>query len=42
MSIEVQRPKWSRTMQIKAWSLGNDYSFILINAPARDYGTVFL
>ena len=29
-------------MDIKAWSLGNDYSFILINAPARDKGTVFL
>ena len=42
MSIEVQRPKWSRTMEIKAWSLGNEYSFILINAPARDKGTVFL
>lgn len=42
MSIEVQRPKWSRTIDIKAWSLGNDYSFILINAPARDKGTVFL
>ena len=42
MSIEVKRPKWSRTMDIKAWSLGNDYSFILINAPARDKGTVFL
>lgn len=42
MSIEVQRPKWSRTMEIKAWSLGSDYSFILINAPSRDKGTVFL
>ena len=42
MIIKVQRPKWSRTMEIKAWSLGNDYSFILINAPARDKGTVFL
>ena len=42
MSIEVKRPKWSRTIEIKAWSLGNDYSFILINSPARDKGTVFL
>lgn len=42
MSIEVKRTKWSRTMDIKAWSLGNDYSFILISAPARDKGTVFL
>jgi outer membrane lipoprotein-sorting protein len=42
MSIEVQRPKWSRTMEIKAWSLGTEYSFILIQAPSRDKGTVFL
>jgi len=42
MSIEVQRPKWSRTMEIKVWSLGTEYSFILIQAPSRDKGTVFL
>lgn len=42
MSIEIQRPKWSRTMEIKAWSLGSNYSFILIQAPSRDKGTVFL
>ena len=42
MSIEVKRPKWSRTMEIKAWALVNYYSFILINAPARDKCTVFL
>ena len=42
MSIEIQRPKWSRTMEIKAWSLGTKYSFILIQAPSRDKGTVFL
>ena len=42
MTIEIQRPKWSRTMEIKAWSLGSDYSFILIQAPSRDKGSVFL
>lgn len=42
MSIEIKRPKWSRKMEIKAWSLGTDYSFILIQSPSRDKGTVFL
>jgi outer membrane lipoprotein-sorting protein len=42
MSIKIERPKWSRTMEIKAWSLGSEYSFILVQAPARDKGTVFL
>ncbi len=42
ISIEVMRPKWSRTMDIKVWSLGADYSFILLEAPSRDKGTVFL
>jgi len=42
MTIEIQRSKWSRTMEIKAWSLGNEFSFILVESPARDKGTVFL
>ena len=41
MSIEVKRPKWSRTMDIKAWSLGNDYSFILISAPLEIREPIF-
>lgn len=42
MSIEVQRPSWSRNMNIKAWAKGTDLSLILIESPARDKGTVFL
>jgi outer membrane lipoprotein-sorting protein len=42
MTIEIQRPKWTRTMEIKAWSLGSEYSFIFIQAPSRDKGSVFL
>jgi outer membrane lipoprotein-sorting protein len=42
MTIEIQRPKWTRTMEIKAWALGSEYSFILIQAPSRDKGSVFL
>jgi len=42
LSIEVIRPKWSRTIEVKTWSLGNEYSMILLLAPARDKGSVFL
>ncbi len=42
ISIEVKRPKWSRMIDIKIWSLGTEYSFILLEAPSRDKGSVFL
>lgn len=42
ISIEVQRPSWSRNMSIKAWAKGTELSLILIQSPARDKGTVFL
>lgn len=42
MTIEIVRPKWTREMQMKSWSLGDDLSMILLTAPARDKGTVFL
>jgi len=42
LTIEIVRPTWSREMKVKTWSLTNDFSMILITAPARDKGTVFL
>ena len=42
IEINIQRPKWTRTMNIKTWSKGSKYSMSLITAPARDRGTVFL
>ena len=42
MIITVVRPAWSREMHIKAWSMGTDFSLILITDPARDKGTAFL
>ena len=42
ISIEIQRPKWTRTMDLKTWSKGTKYSMTLVTAPARDQGTVFL
>ena len=40
--MTIIRPDWSRQISMKVWSKGDDYSLILITAPARDKGTTFL
>ncbi|MFD2531667.1 outer membrane lipoprotein-sorting protein [Gracilimonas halophila] len=40
--MTIVRPDWQRTISMKSWSRGTDYSLILITAPARDDGTAFL
>lgn len=42
MKMTIIRPTWTREMSMKVWSLGDDYSLILVTAPARDKGTAFL
>lgn len=42
MSIVTTRPKWTRTMELKSWTKGNDLALILIQKPAKDKGIVFL
>lgn len=42
MSMTIVRPSWSREVTMKAWTKGSELSLILITAPARDKGTVFL
>ena len=42
MSMTIVRPKWSRTVEMKMWSKGSDYSMVLITAPAKEKGQVFL
>lgn len=42
MKMTIVRPKWSREIQMKTWSKGDEYSLILITGPARDKGTAFL
>ncbi|MBL4585831.1 MAG: outer membrane lipoprotein-sorting protein [Flavobacteriales bacterium] len=42
MTIQIIRPKWSREMSMKSWTLGTEYSLILITSPAKEKGTVFL
>jgi len=42
MSMTIQRPSWSRTVEMKSWTLGTEYSMIYITAPAKERGQVFL
>lgn len=42
ITIITVRPKWTRSMDIKAWTKGNDHALILVKAPAKDKGTAFL
>lgn len=42
LEITIVRPKYTRTMVIKSWNKGDQYALMLVTAPARDKGTVFL
>ena len=42
MTMTTVRPRYTREITMKGWSLGNEFSLILITAPARDNGTSFL
>ena len=42
MTIEIIRPTWKRSLSVKSWSKGEDYSLSVITAPANDAGTIFL
>ena len=42
MTMQIIRPSWERSVSMKAWSRGTDYSLILITAPARDEGSAYL
>lgn len=42
MTMTVVRPDWTRTISMKTWSKGREYSLVIITAPARDKGQVFL
>ncbi|CAN5121184.1 hypothetical protein BH23BAC3_BH23BAC3_18220 [soil metagenome] len=42
MTMTIERPRYTRDVSMKAWALGEDFSLILITAPARDQGTTYL
>jgi outer membrane lipoprotein-sorting protein len=42
MTIQTVRPTWTRELKLKTWSKGTNQAMILITAPAKENGTVFL
>ena len=42
LEMQIIRPTWSRTISMKSWSNGLDYSMTFITAPAKDKGQVFM
>ncbi|OYT17313.1 MAG: outer membrane lipoprotein-sorting protein [Bacteroidetes bacterium 4572_77] len=42
MTMTIIRPKWERSISMKTWSLGRDYSMTYITSPVKDKGQVFL
>lgn len=38
-TMQIIRPDWTRTMSMKGWSKGADFSLVLVTAPARDKGS---
>jgi len=42
MSMTIVRPKYTRTIEFKNWSLSRDYFMTIVTAPAKDKGQVFM
>jgi len=42
MTLTIVRPGWTRSISMKSWSKGTEYSLIYITAPAKEKGQVFL
>ena len=42
MQMSIVRPKYTRTIEFRNWSLGRDYFMTYITAPAKDKGQVFM
>jgi outer membrane lipoprotein-sorting protein len=42
MRMTIVRPSWKRTIEMKTWSLGDDYFMVYITAPAKEKGQAFL
>lgn len=42
MTMTIVRPTWTREVSMQSWSVGDEYYLILVTAPARDKGSVFM
>ncbi len=42
MTMRIERPRFTREVAMRSWAKGRNASLVLITAPARDRGTVYL
>ena len=42
VTIQIIRPSWTREMRLKTWTRGKDEVLILVTAPVKDKGIVYL
>lgn len=42
MDMKTVRPRYTREISVRSWSLGDDYALIYVTDPPRDAGTAFL
>lgn len=42
MEMDIIRPTWKRSISMKSWGRGNEFSMTYITAPAKDKGQVFM
>lgn len=42
LDIAIQRPRWTKTMQMKTWAVGTDYALAYVLSPDKDKGTIYL
>jgi len=41
-TMNIIRPDWTRSMSMKSWTKGKDFSLVLVTAPAKDKGSTSL
>lgn len=42
MRMKIVRPNWTRTIEMRNWSKGDEYFMVYITAPAKEKGQAFL
>ncbi len=42
IAMTIVKPEWSRTVEMKIWSMEPDFAMVYVTEPARDKGTVTL
>lgn len=42
MTMTIVRPSWQRSISMKSWGRGQEYSMVYITAPAKEKGQVFM